>query len=219
MRRAFALLAGCLALNTFAASFDCARARTAVERSICASPGLDDLDTTMGRYFEGAIAGLRENAACLRSDQREWLRARRDTCKDPDCLKAAYLDRLSELSALQPGINTQRRLPLPPRATLVWAIAPDTDPYGAPRVASSPTEVEGTLDYGMPPGGYFLRDAAGDTILIMTDMSISGSSADALPSILKANSQASLVAKGRIARDRGQRYFDRRHCVYLHRLP
>jgi hypothetical protein len=180
---------------------------------------LPELELWVARYYAGAAAALKENAPCLKDDQDRWARVR-DACADTECRRAAHLDRLAELRALQPGINLQRKPDLPARPALVWAIAPDPDPLMRPAVASKPARAEGRLTYrGDTDSGYFLEAGRAQRYLLVGDMSLDGATAMALPSLAKVHAEASLAASGRVALDGGKHYFDRRFCILLHRLP
>lgn len=77
-----------------AASFDCAKARTAVEKAICTSPDLSKLDDTLLVAYKTALGGLtRKAAAELKSSQRHWLDFVQRACtKDASVAKSAYDD-------------------------------------------------------------------------------------------------------------------------------
>src|SRR4051794_17667809 len=100
MRSLFALYAGLLlgvaAPNVaFAVSFDCNKAKTLVEHTICSDTELSTLDDQLaGRYSEAMRTT--NDKETLRADQKKWLRTRND-CKDIDCLKEAYATRISDL--------------------------------------------------------------------------------------------------------------------------
>ena len=175
-----------------------------------------ELDEWVARYQEGAEAALRENAACLREDRARWEKARAD-CKDEACRRNASIDRLAELHPLQPGINTRRELGLPARPALVWAIAPAADPMLRPRVDSKPGRHEGRLAYP-GDGGYFLVADGGARYFVIGELGLDGPDADMLPSLVKVHANARLSATGRVVEGRDAR-FDRRYCIYLHRLP
>jgi len=67
-------------------SFDCAKAHTAAERSICSSEVLRILDAQMSTAFETGRISLGPSAL---QEQREWLHARDQSCStatDTDCL-------------------------------------------------------------------------------------------------------------------------------------
>jgi len=218
LRFAIALFAGAAAAA--APSFDCAKAGTPVEKTICADVELSRLDLLLGRFYFAAVGRLEENASCLEGDQKRWLRTTRNACKDGACLRSVYLDRLSELMPLQPGMNVPRHLELPPRPALLWAIAPLPEELALPARVSRPMRIEGTLGFGCPECGYFLRTAAGQSHLLLPDMFIGGSSATALSVLMQTERGAKLAVQGYFWKEEGRfGYFDNRHCLFIHRLP
>ncbi len=78
-----------------AASFDCAKAGTRIEKLICADAELGRLDTELGRLYAEARRSAAEPAAMKRA-QRDWLRLR-DRCPDNTCVADAYRARISAL--------------------------------------------------------------------------------------------------------------------------
>ncbi|QWF17250.1 lysozyme inhibitor LprI family protein [Lysobacter capsici] len=95
----FALLAG----SAQAAGFDCKRARTTVEISICADPGLSRLDSEMNdlyRQIQSETVGVDGETGRridpIAAEQQRWL-ARRNACADRACLDRAYRDRLAQM--------------------------------------------------------------------------------------------------------------------------
>ena len=81
-----------------AQSFDCARAGTEVERTICAEPRLARLDLVLADAYAQARARAGDGAERLAADQRVWL-LRRDRCADADCIARAYRERIASLRA------------------------------------------------------------------------------------------------------------------------
>lgn len=68
------VLAGLPARAQTAPSFDCAKASTEVEKTICASPDLAKADVALSDAYRAALARAPEEAKpLLRSDQRGWL--------------------------------------------------------------------------------------------------------------------------------------------------
>ena len=177
---------------------------------------LPELDIWVNRYVAGASAALRDNASCLREDQERWAKSR-DACGDEDCRRTAALDRLAELHALQPGINLKRELPLPTRATLLWAIAPAADPEMRPRTVSRPKRVEGRFVYP-GDGGYFIESSPAERTFVIGELGLDGVDAMILPTIVKVNAEARIAASGRVI-DGRPALFDRRYCILLHRIP
>ena len=93
------LLAGLLgSAVVHAASFDCAKARTPVEKLICGRPQLGELDEKLDAAFKGAKDGLLpDEARRVTQEQLQWLRTVRNSCTDAACLEQAYTARLKEL--------------------------------------------------------------------------------------------------------------------------
>src|SRR5689334_18281490 len=177
---------------------------------------LPELDVWVNRYVAGASAALRENAACLREDQDRWAKAR-DACGDDECRRNAALDRLAELHGLQPGINLKRELPLPARATLLWAIAPAADPELRPRTVSRVKRVAGRFVYP-GDGGYFVESTPSERTFVVGELGLDGIDAMILPTIVKLNAESRISASGRVIEGKVP-MFDRRYCIFLHRLP
>ena len=94
-----ALLGVALLLVTnagFGASFDCTRARSQVEKLICADPLLGRLDEALSANYGGMLTvDLGRSTQSVRAEQLGWL-ARRNRCKDVQCLVAAYKERVDE---------------------------------------------------------------------------------------------------------------------------
>jgi uncharacterized protein len=78
-----------------AASFDCAKARSKIEKLICADEELSRLDEVVAKAYETAKAASWPSVVPMH-DQRKWLE-RRNACHDRSCIKAAYELRLREL--------------------------------------------------------------------------------------------------------------------------
>ena len=74
--------------STRAASFDCAKASTFVEKAICTDKQLSSLDDQLAGLYKAARAA-NVNAATVEADQKVWLSSR-DQCIDAACLKKAY---------------------------------------------------------------------------------------------------------------------------------
>jgi uncharacterized protein len=78
-----------------AASFDCAKASTTIERTICTNPSLSAKDAALGKLYVSALRG--SSAAEARSEQRLWVTQSQQTCRSVACLEDAYDERLAEL--------------------------------------------------------------------------------------------------------------------------
>src|SRR5262245_63893848 len=71
----------------YAQSFDCAKARTAVETAICADASLQAQDVQLAQTYARVLAALQarnpEKAAQLRDEQRRWVQERERSCAAP----------------------------------------------------------------------------------------------------------------------------------------
>jgi len=87
-------------LEASAASFDCAKASSQVEKTICSDPELSKLDEELGATYEAALRNAPQTVAQLRREQRRWLKIRDDQISSgPDKLKALYQTRIAALTA------------------------------------------------------------------------------------------------------------------------
>jgi uncharacterized protein len=173
-----------------AASFQCAKAIARAEVLVCKDAALATLDEHLGRYYAAANMALGEAATCLKTDQRNWLRAVRDACTNGACLKDAYLRRLAELDALQPGATSIRHLALPDLRmvpSLVWIIAPEKDTVAAPAVPNlRPLIVKGTVVDDTSKGdGYIIKTAKGTKHILLLSMFIDGANVNMLSTLAK----------------------------------
>lgn len=92
---------GWLALTATAqaASFNCAKATSKIEKLICGNSELSKLDERLGTvYLQVINQNLDKNDVI--QGQRHWLKTVRNDCEDIGCLTTAYKDRISVLAAL-----------------------------------------------------------------------------------------------------------------------
>lgn len=83
--------------NSFAPSFNCAKASTEVERLICGDRELSSLDVELNQLYQKVIESGKD-AEGLKISQVEWRKSVRNKCEDKDCLVTAYKQRNSDLS-------------------------------------------------------------------------------------------------------------------------
>lgn len=87
-------VSGLLLSNTIsAASFNCAKATSQVEKMICSDHELSELDSSLGDLYRHKA---KSNPSAVK-DQRLWLLQQRNLCRTADCVRAAYLKRISDL--------------------------------------------------------------------------------------------------------------------------
>jgi len=92
-----------------AASFDCAKARTHIEKLVCQDPTLSKLDDRLQTVYQWASSKL--GPGDLRGEQRDWLKTQRDVCKDKVCLKHRYEDRIQMLLQIGHDVNDDSNIP------------------------------------------------------------------------------------------------------------
>ena len=201
-------------------SFDCAKAQTRVEKMICSDAGLRELDEHLGRYYAAGRDAVKGAAACLQSDQAQWLKTIRNQCTDASCLKAAYLDRLGEFDGLQPGATAIKNITLPSVPSLVWIIAPASDTVAAPsNPKAKPFEATGAIVDEVTGGdGFMLVTRAGQKIPLVLLMFMEGNTPSLLSALAKEKN-ATFRARGYAAQDRSRTSFEPSRCTFIHRMP
>lgn len=85
-----------------AASFDCAKASTFVEKAICSETQLSELDDLLMRKYKQALATATD-ANALKTQQRAWLFGVRNKCQDSACIMRVYSERLIALNSITPS--------------------------------------------------------------------------------------------------------------------
>ena len=96
MKLLIALGAVFISSSAFAVSFDCTKASTYAEKTICSDPLLRKLDDALSKNYKAMLdADLGGPVENLRNDQRKWI-ANRNKCTTRECLVAAYRERVDE---------------------------------------------------------------------------------------------------------------------------
>ncbi len=122
-----------------AASFICTNVKSYVEKEICSDDRLSRLDVILSEAYQQAIIST-NNSPNVRAKQRQWLREKRDSCKDIACIRQAYELRVTELRKLY-GTSNDR---LYDAATL-------GDAELIEKLAAEGTNINVTNKYGMTP--------------------------------------------------------------------
>ncbi|MCI3203842.1 hypothetical protein DBA20_02550 [Pandoraea capi] len=118
--------AGWARAETSQPSFDCRKATSLVERSICINPELSALDRQLAQAFVAASARTTDKVG-LRKDQNKWRTTIRDKCRSSECIADAYGARTSALSVtaengrvlVLPGTGPA---PLPPKTSVIAGV-------------------------------------------------------------------------------------------------
>lgn len=101
----FALISA--SMHTQAASFDCTKASTKIEKLICGNNELSKLDEALSRIYQQALDRSIQaldpsiDRQQVIKEQREWLKNTRNICGDVECLKDAYKKRIDSINIEQ----------------------------------------------------------------------------------------------------------------------
>jgi uncharacterized protein len=98
------LVSSASATTAWSAGFDCKKAKTAVEKMICADEDLSKLDSKLKAVFDeaqsehiGVDGETGRRIDPVGSDQKNWLNFVRNSCKNSECLKYVYEARISDI--------------------------------------------------------------------------------------------------------------------------
>lgn len=81
-----------------AASFDCGKAASKVEKLVCENPAISKLDDQLGKIYQDDLhQANEEQKQRLITEQKHWLKYKRNACSNETCVKHAYWSRLAEL--------------------------------------------------------------------------------------------------------------------------
>ena len=85
-------------LTANAASYECAKASTNIERKICSNTQLSQLDDILAKIYKTLMSSLVGESPKkeLKNDQRNWIRER-NLCSNVSCIQDAYNSRIEEL--------------------------------------------------------------------------------------------------------------------------
>jgi uncharacterized protein len=102
MKRLALFAAFLMASNlAFAASFDCGKAHTRVEKLICGNKELSELDSELGIAYVSASFTDFVGRDALSASQKKWITSVRDRCSDVACLRRAYFERIDVLTLIE----------------------------------------------------------------------------------------------------------------------
>jgi len=98
MKRLFWVVLGWFVLSfaAHAASFDCSKAGSKLEKFICADAELSRLDEELAEIYKTALQNENQSER-IRQTQKQWLKGR-DGCQYADCLAQEYIKRIHEVA-------------------------------------------------------------------------------------------------------------------------
>lgn len=114
MKRVLWIVLGWLALSLSvqAASFDCKKAQTTVEKMICVDAGLSKLDEELNAAYKTALQNEKQ-ANTIKQAQKQWMKER-NGCADAVCVKSAYEVRLNMLQPITYAAISRNAVATPP---------------------------------------------------------------------------------------------------------
>ncbi len=203
-KRWMGLLACLVAGQVQAASFDCAKAGTKLEKLICADKELSKLDEDLAAAYADALKST--DPAKLKAEQKAWLKVR-NRCADVVCIQAAYRQRIQMLSQtsspLAPALKPKHK----------WASVSATIECAQliqllrlRRAGTAPSGFELEADTNVSGGGIYRGldiDSDGRTDLVTLSC---GASADAICTLF-----VDLATGRHIELEEGQMYLVLRH--------
>ena len=83
--------------SLYSASFDCKKASTFIENTICNDTELSKLDEQLAAAYKKVFKSLSDKTD-LKKDQFDWLKNTRDKCMSLECLKTSYINRVLYLT-------------------------------------------------------------------------------------------------------------------------
>jgi uncharacterized protein len=131
------------------ASFDCAKAKTKIDKLVCGDPKLSDLDDKLSALYKKALE-LSPVPEDSKEQQREWVKGWRNICKDAACLERAYASRISELE------KDLKNLPFKPsleKPLLTFPARSGEQIDATDIVKKEPLELTGRISFGHDPAG------------------------------------------------------------------
>ena len=84
-----------VASSSYGASFDCSKAGTFIEISICDNDTLSKLDEELAKVYRKAKKST--NIKALKKEQRKWVKQKRNSCQNVPCLTVRYRMRINAL--------------------------------------------------------------------------------------------------------------------------
>lgn len=98
-----------LITSMYAASFDCKKASTFIENTICNDTELSKLDDELAKAYKKVWNSMSDKTE-LKKEQFDWLKNSRDKCMSLECLKTSYTNRvlyLTNYDSKDSQVNTE----------------------------------------------------------------------------------------------------------------
>jgi uncharacterized protein YecT (DUF1311 family) len=101
--------------HLLAASFDCKKASSDVEKMICSDAQVSALDSKLQLTYKTALMATDAyGRKALAKEQRNWIKYTRGICQDTACLRQVYTDRIAVLARNEKNILDGESYCVPP---------------------------------------------------------------------------------------------------------
>lgn len=87
-----------LSTSSYAASFDCAKAKSNNEKIICSNESISKMDDDLSQNYKELIS-LYKDTKAIKTWQKDWLISLKNQCKDAKCLEDSYKNRIKEIKS------------------------------------------------------------------------------------------------------------------------
>jgi uncharacterized protein len=161
----FSLVTICLVWMPYvrSAGFDCAKAKTNIEKQICSNTKLSELDDKLTALYNKVLAQSPVPEDTKEQQQREWGKGSRNVCKDAACLERPYASRISDL---EKELNNLPFKPSLEKPLLIFSPVPAEERDAAARVGGAvikkePLELIGRIsaNHDVAGGKYEINSA------------------------------------------------------------
>ncbi|MFH0783567.1 MAG: lysozyme inhibitor LprI family protein [Pseudomonadota bacterium] len=136
-----------------AASFDCTKATTTVEKLVCSDAELSKLDEELATIYASALAATKYSDA-VKKEQRIWLKARNNSCSENECLRTMYINRKNGLSTFLASMATISSTP----AQAAFSTANSQIPEEVDRAQQQPSSKKYTYKLKEDTGWIVCKD-------------------------------------------------------------
>jgi len=127
------LILTAFSIDIYAASFDCAKAKSRAEILVCSDSELSSLDDELAKIYSKAKSMAASPAEFKAQGEREW-KKRETTCIDKQCLLAWYSQRRDQLLSVITAQESKPQTPPPKSAKDLAIITPKQDIAAAEKI-------------------------------------------------------------------------------------
>ena len=206
----YTFVLGCTVCEgSMAASFNCQRASTAIEKAICANPEINDADEQLAILFRKAKSSKDSNE--IAKEQQAWIKAR-NKCQDKACVLSMYRDRITTLSAM---FGPPQPADAPPLLNLP-ALKSEQSPDIAFRHTSA--SVAGIIEFGHDEAGgnFTFVDQLGGRVVLSYLWNLSGDEQHALSAL--EGTPVQIVGDLTVYAEDGSSAFSRGRPITIYRI-